>query len=162
MMLNNKNESITAIVVDDDIDTLGIFCEYLEICQFRIVGKAYNGERVLELYLKFKPDVIFLDVMMDGYDGIYALEQIRKVSHEVIIIMITADHSDKTAKKLEYLHATSVIYKPFDIKNAINMVKNLVELQKNKKFNLKQVESQMPYVESSFIEHTPEIWKMQK
>jgi two-component system, chemotaxis family, chemotaxis protein CheY len=64
MTVNYVNQSITAIVVDDDIDTLDVFCEYLELHQFRIVGKAYNGERVAELYSKFKPDVVFMTVSM--------------------------------------------------------------------------------------------------
>src|SRR5256885_9578620 len=99
MTVNYANQSITAMVVDDDIDTLDVFCEYLELYQFRIVGKAYNGERVAELYSKFKPDVVFLDVMMDNYDGIYALEQIRKVNPDAIVIMVTADLTKETSDK---------------------------------------------------------------
>lgn len=126
--MNNQNSfsQITAIVVDDDIDTLDIFCEYLTLYQFRIVGKAYNGEKVAELYLKFKPDVVFLDVMMIDYDGIYALEQIRKVNPEAIVIMVTADLTKDTSDKLEYLHASAIIYKPYDIKNIINTVENII------------------------------------
>src|SRR5207302_359359 len=86
-------------VVDDDIDTLDVFCEYLELNQFRIVGKAYNGEKVVELYSKFKPDVVFLDVMMDNYNGIYALEQIRNVYPDATVIMVTADLTKNTSKR---------------------------------------------------------------
>ena len=130
--LANKNEvkQITAIVVDDDIDTLDVFCEYLELSQFRIVGKAYNGEKVAELYSKSKPDVVFLDVMMDNYDGIYALEQIRKINPDAMVIMVTADLTKETSEKLARLQASAVIYKPFDIKNIMDTVESLTDTQR--------------------------------
>jgi DNA-binding response OmpR family regulator len=134
MNSQNSFSQITAIVVDDDIDTLDIFCEYLTLYQFRIVGKAYNGEKVAELYSKFKPDVVFLDVMMIDYDGIYALEQIRKVNPEAIVIMVTADLTKDTSDKLEHLQASAIIYKPYDIKNIINIintVENLIGTKRN-------------------------------
>lgn len=131
MNSHNSFSQITAIVVDDDIDTLDIFCEYLALYQFRIVGKAYNGEKVAELYSKFKPDVVFLDVMMIDYDGIYALEQIRKVNPEAIVIMVTADLTKDTSDKLEHLHASAIIYKPYDIKNIINTVENIIGTKRN-------------------------------
>jgi len=162
--LTNKNEArqIIAIAVDDDIDTLDVFCEYLELNQFRIVGKAYNGEKVAELYSKFKPDVVFLDVMMDNYDGIYALEQIRKVNPHAIVIMVTADLTQDTSDKLVRLHASAVIYKPFDIKNIMDTVENLIDTQRNVTPISKQ-----PEVLEQFAEHyvripQNEIWSAQK
>jgi two-component system chemotaxis response regulator CheY len=151
----NKNDvkQITAIVVDDDIDTLDVFCEYLELSQFRIVGKAYNGEKVAELYSKFKPDVVFLDVMMDNYDGIYALEQIRKVNPGAIVIMVTADLRKDTNEKLGRLQASAVIYKPFDINSVVDLVKNLVSSQKNNETDLKHPELLVQPTESTFSVH---------
>lgn len=161
---DNKNEikQITAIVVDDDIDTLDVFCEYLDLYQFRIVGKANNGERVAELYSTFKPDVVFLDVMMDNYDGIYALEQIRKVNPDAIVIMVTADLTKDTADKLERLRASAVIYKPFDIKNVINTVENIIDAQRNTKLISKQPELLAQFSELTFNAYPQEIWTVKR
>lgn len=128
--LDNTNEikQITAIVVDDDIDTLDVFCQYLELYQFRIVGKAHNGEKVAELYSIFKPDIVFLDVMMDGYDGIYALEQIKKINPNAIVIMVTADLTRETSDNLERLQASAVIYKPFEIDQIIKTVHKVISM----------------------------------
>lgn len=156
----NEIKQITAIVVDDDIDTLDVFCEYLELFQFRIVGKANNGEKVAELYLTFKPDVIFLDVMMNNYDGIYALEQVRKVNPDAIVIMVTADLTKDTADKLAHLKASAVIYKPFDIKNVTSVAEELVSSQRNSKSNLKQPEQLVQSVELTFNENPQEIWEV--
>lgn len=161
---DNKNEikQITAIVIDDDIDTLDVFCEYLEISKFRVVGKAYSGERVAELYSKFKPDVVFLDVMMDGYDGIYALEQVKKVNPDAVVIMVTADLTKDTSEKLERLKASAVIYKPFDIKNVINTVENIIDTQRNTSPIYKQPELLAQPAELTFNKYAQEMWMAQK
>lgn len=162
MTINNKNQPITAIVVDDDIDTLDVFCEYLELYQIRIVAKAYSGEKVSELYSKFKPDVVFLDVMMDNFDGIYALEQIRKVNPDAMVIMVTADLTKDTHVKLEQLHASAIIYKPFDIKNILNTVENLVDAKRNTGSISKQPEFLAPHPGLTFNNHSQMILEIQK
>lgn len=152
--INKSDEKqITAIVADDDIDTLDVFCEFLELSQFRIIGKAYNGEKVAELYSKFKPDVVFLDVMMDNYDGIYALEQIRKVNPDAIVIMVTADLRKDTNEKLERLQASTVIYKPFDINYVVDLAKKLVSSQKNNESDLKHPDLLSQPTELTFSVH---------
>jgi DNA-binding NtrC family response regulator len=148
----------TAIVVDDDIDTLDVFCEYLGMYQFRVVGKAYNGEKVAELYSKFKPDVVFLDVMMDNYGGMYALEQIKKVDPNAVVIMVTADLTKETADKLERLHASGVIYKPFDITNVLDLVENLIGSQKDIESKLKHPELLAQPTELTFSVNQQEMF----
>jgi two-component system, chemotaxis family, chemotaxis protein CheY len=160
----NKNnvKQITAIVVDDDIDTLDVFCECLELYQFRIVGKAYNGEKVAELYSKFKPDVVFLDVMMDNYDGIYALEQIRKVDPNAIVIMVTADLTKDTADNIERLKASALIYKPFDLKNVINIVEHIIGSERNNAPVFEQPELLVPHTGLTFSAYPQEMCMVKK
>ncbi len=62
---------IRAVVVDDDKDTVALFAEILQSNHIEVVGKGYNGQEAAFLYQKLKPDVIFLDVIMPVYDGIY-------------------------------------------------------------------------------------------
>ncbi|HYL65739.1 MAG TPA: response regulator [Nitrosopumilaceae archaeon] len=158
----NKIKQKTAIVVDDDIDTLDVFCECLELYQFRIVGKAYNGEKVAELYSTFKPDVVFLDVMMDKYDGIYALEQIRKVDPNAIVIMVTADLTKDTSDNIERLKASALIYKPFDLKNVINIVENMIGSERNNAPVFEQPELLVPHTELTFNAYPKETRVVEK
>ncbi len=107
-------KNATALVVDDDPDTVEMFSDYLENKGVRVIGKAKDGKEGFELYKKLKPDVIFLDVIMPNYDGFYTLKKIREIDAEAKIIMVTADFSPTTKKKLKELKATDVIYKPYD------------------------------------------------
>jgi len=107
-------KNATALVVDDDPDTVEMFSDYLENKGVNVIGKAKDGKEGFELYKKLKPDVIFLDVIMPNYDGFYTLKKIREIDADAKIIMVTADFSPTTKKKLKELKATDIIYKPYD------------------------------------------------
>ena len=106
---------VTSIVVDDDTDIVEVFCEYLEIKNIQVIGRGHNGQEAVELYQKHKPDVVFLDVMMPGFDGIYALENIRKINPDAKVVVITADLREETALRLNELKPNRIFVKPCDL-----------------------------------------------
>ncbi len=67
------------ILVDDDKDTLEIFEDYLELKGVNVLATGKNGKEAVELYLKHKPDIVLLDVMMPEYDGFFGLKNIRRL-----------------------------------------------------------------------------------
>ena len=118
-------KKLTAIVVDDNIDAANVFTEYLEIKKIKVIGIGYNGKDAVDLYEKLRPGVIFLDVMMPTYDGFYALERIRTIDKNVIVIMVTGDLRPNTEKKLEDLLASAIVYKPYDMNKIVETVHQL-------------------------------------
>lgn len=113
---------VKVIVVDDDMDTVEVFCEYLEIKDITVVGRGHSGKKAVELYENLRPDLVLLDVMMPEYDGFYGLEHIKKINPEAKIIMVTADLTYDTEKKLKELNASAVIYKPYEIDSVIETI----------------------------------------
>lgn len=116
----------TAIIVDDDIDTIDVMAELLEINRVEVIGKGYNGLEAVELYKKLRPDVVFLDVMMPNYDGVYALENIRKVNQDASVIIITGDTTQDSMRKLQELKPSAIFYKPMEIETVIQAANRLV------------------------------------
>jgi len=112
---------VSVIVIDDDVDTVDVFCEYLEIKEIPVLGRGYDGKDAVELYEKLKPDVVLLDIMMPEYDGFYALENIKKINPDAKVIMVTADLSYDT-ERLGRLKASTVIYKPYEIEKVIETI----------------------------------------
>ena len=123
--MTSPRENLTVLVIDDDSNTVEVFCEFLELSDIKVVGKGYDGKEAVELYIQLKPDIVFLEVMMPEYDGIYALERIKKINPNAIVVMITADLSQKTEQKLNELKASSVVYKPFDIQQILEQIDKL-------------------------------------
>ncbi len=89
---------VNVIVIDDDVDTVEVFCEYLEIKDITVVGRGHNGKKAIELYEKLNPDIVLLDVMMPEYDGFYGLAHIKKIKPDAKVIMVTADLTYDTEK----------------------------------------------------------------
>jgi DNA-binding response OmpR family regulator len=77
-----------ALVVDDEPPLVKVVSSYLERDGFQ-VATAGDGERAVELAREFDPDVIVLDLMLPGIDGIEACRQIRTFS-DAYIVMLTA------------------------------------------------------------------------
>ena len=118
--------SCKAIIVDDDIDTVEIYADYLKDRGIHVLGAAYNGNEAVRLYKKFKPDIVLLDVMMPEYDGFYALKNIRDIDPYSRIIMSTADKTQETRKKLEEGNVNAIVYKPYEIKNVLAAIDDVM------------------------------------
>ena len=116
--------SKTVIIVDDDFDSVEIFCMMLEERGVSIVGRGYSGKEAIELFKEKKPDVIFLDISMPEGTGFHAIRNIKKINESARIIPVTANEDSKTRKKLEDLGIFQVIYKPVDIDKIMNLIEN--------------------------------------
>ena len=77
-----------ALVVDDEAPLVALIRSYLEREGFE-VAEAADGERAVELARKLDPDVIVLDLMLPGIDGIEACRRIRAFS-DAYVVMLTA------------------------------------------------------------------------
>ena len=104
------------------MDTVEVCAEYLELKGIKVLAIGYDGREAVSLYQKHSPDVVFLDVMMPNYDGIYGLEHIKKINPESQVIMATADKTQATRTALERLEANGIIYKPYDIDEMLDVV----------------------------------------
>lgn len=120
---------VTAIIVDDYKDTVSVFAEYLELLGVHVVAVGYDGKEAVELYKKHKPDLLFLDLSMPRYDGIYALKEIRALDPKSKIIIITAGLEEKTEEELGRLGPTRLFFKPFDVEKIKEMLDSIMHPQ---------------------------------
>ena len=104
------NEKI--LVVDDDKEILNLISIYLKNEGYKVI-KANDGYGALKRLEDEKPQLVILDVMMPGIDGIEVCRKIRQ-SLNIPIIMLSAkvQNNDKIAGLLT--GADDYITKPFD------------------------------------------------
>jgi DNA-binding NarL/FixJ family response regulator len=121
---------ISVLVVDDDVDTLDVFCTMLELHDHDVVGKGKDGKEAFELYKKIKPDVVLLDIMMPNYNGFYAIEKIMEFDSKAKIVVVTGDLTEDTAKKLQELGVAEMLYKPYEIDDVSKVVNCAVQGKK--------------------------------
>ncbi|MBI5145789.1 MAG: response regulator [Thaumarchaeota archaeon] len=118
---------ITAAIIDDDKDTVQVFAEHLELLGVKVVSIGHDGKQAVEIYKKYRPDVLFLDLVMPEYDGIYGLKEIRAIDPQAKVIIITADLTAKNEDDLDKLKPTKIIFKPFDVKKLKTLLDKMIK-----------------------------------
>lgn len=66
---------------------------------YEVVGEAGDGAKVLKLYTDLKPDLVIMNVLMPGMDGLEALEKILSLDPEAKVL-ISSDRSIMKEKAL--------------------------------------------------------------
>ena len=105
---------ITCIVIDDDLNTTKVFSDLLELMGLDVLAIGHDGDDAISLYVKYRPELVFTDIMMPNVDGFYGIKKIREFDPDAKIVAVTADVSEETEKQLRELRITAVICKPFD------------------------------------------------
>jgi len=99
------------LVVDDDVKTVELVRLYLNRDGYRVIT-AYDGVEALRLARESHPDLIVLDLMLPGVDGLEICRTLRTES-EVPIIMLTAMTTDQDRLTGLELGADDYVTKPF-------------------------------------------------
>lgn len=109
------------LIVDDDENISEVINMYLCSAGYE-TKRCFNGRDAITMFNEFKPELVLLDIMLPGMDGIEVLKAIRKNS-EIPVIMLTAigETFDKVLA-LE-LGADDYIVKPFEPKELSARVK---------------------------------------
>lgn len=103
----------TILVVDDDSEIRYSLDRVLSGCGYQVVA-AGSGEEGVEMVRKAAPDVVFLDIRMEGMSGIETLQHMRAVNNRLPIILMTAFGTAQTAIEAMKYGAFDYIMKPFD------------------------------------------------
>ncbi len=106
---------IRVLVVDDSPTAMEVLAGILdEDPEIEVVGKAADGYQAVEMAVKLKPDLITMDVVMPGMDGLEATELIMD-KYPVSVLMVTASETwlelDKSFEAIR-AGALDVIGKP--------------------------------------------------
>ncbi|MBM7704134.1 response regulator [Metabacillus iocasae] len=114
---------IKVLFVDDhEMVRIGVSSYLSAQSDIEVVGEASNGQDAIELALTLKPDIILMDLVMDGMDGIEATTKIVESWPEAKVIIVTSFLDDE--KVYPALEAGAVSYmlktsKASEIANAI-------------------------------------------
>ncbi|MDJ0311685.1 response regulator transcription factor [Arthrobacter sp. H35-D1] len=117
---------IRALVVDDEPELADLMRRGLEISGWD-VAVAHDGVAALRLAREFTPDVLVLDIMMPGMDGVELLGRIRTIHPDVPALFLTA--KDAVADKVVGLQAGGDDYvsKPFSMKEVLLRLHRIVQ-----------------------------------
>lgn len=111
-----SKELRTIMLVEDEPDILEIAKLALEATASFTVHTCNNGQKAFDMAPQIKPDLIILDMMMPGMDGLTTLKLLREnnESRDIPVIFMTAKAQNHEMKHYIESGALGAISKPFD------------------------------------------------
>jgi DNA-binding NtrC family response regulator len=109
---------IRVLLVDDEREFTDVLAERLETRDFEVT-KAFSGDEALALLKDRNIDVVVLDVLMPGKDGIETLQEMKVLKPIVEVIMLTGHGTVETAVEGMKLGAFDYLMKPTETKDLI-------------------------------------------
>jgi len=90
------SNSVTVVIVDDHfVVREGVRALFETQPDISIVGEAASGEAAVRLCADYAPDVVLMDLLMPGLNGVEATRQIKQVSPRSQVIVLTSYHEDE-------------------------------------------------------------------
>jgi len=114
------------LVVDDSIMIRKLIKTILENENHKVIAEASNGEEAYNMYTKFNPDLVTMDVSMPNVNGIIAVKKIINNYPEANIIMVSAiSQRDMVFEALES-GAKHYIIKPITREKIISVINEVL------------------------------------
>ena len=122
----SKDSRGTILWADDEIDFLKSHIIYLEEKGYKVIP-VNSGEDAFDTFSKVSIDLILLDEMMPGMDGIETLKRIKEIQPEIPIIMITKNEEEWLMEEAIASQISNYLIKPVNPTQIFIACKNILE-----------------------------------
>ncbi len=94
-MTNPMTPPMSILIVDDhEVVRNGIRAYLGTLPEFNVVGEAVSGEEAISMVAELIPDIVLLDLIMPGMDGVEATRRIKQISPRTQVVVLTSYHED--------------------------------------------------------------------
>jgi DNA-binding LytR/AlgR family response regulator len=105
------------LIVEDELIIAEDLRDTLESMRYEVIGVAYNMQRAINLIEKNHPDIVLLDIMLNGVDmGITIAEEINK-KYKIPFIFVSAFSDRNTLERAKTTNPSAYLVKPFQEKS---------------------------------------------
>lgn len=119
---------MTSLLVADDTRLMRTILINILIEEgFEIAAEAEDGQDAVEKYMKVRPDLVLMDIIMPKMDGMMAMKTILGINPKVPVIMVTAIQSMDMAKLAFKCGARGYIIKPFQRQGLLQEINNVLK-----------------------------------
>lgn len=133
------------LIIDDDTSIRYMLNEICSFAGWEAI-ECGNGREGVDAFLKYTADVILVDYHMPEMDGLKTVQEIRKISHQVPILVLTVDERQEIADRFLDAGATDFALKPVkapDLISRIQLHKRLIELTQSSQEKAAQIEKEV-------------------
>jgi len=101
------------LIVDDSLLMRKMIADTLAADGWTVAGEAASGQDAVAKYVEVQPDIVTLDIVMPGTDGIYALQNILRFDPQAKVVVVSALNQTKLISEAIRKGALDFIVKPF-------------------------------------------------
>nr|WP_144028351.1 response regulator [Paenibacillus ferrarius] len=102
------------MIIDDAAFMRAMLKDILVTLDYEVVAEGCNGLEAINLYKRFKPDLVTMDITMPEMDGIAALKEIKRMDPQALVIMCSAMGQQKLVVDAFHAGAKDFLVKPFN------------------------------------------------
>ncbi len=115
---------IRVILVDDhSMVRMGLSAYFNTVADIQVVGEAGSGEEAVKVVEEQKPDVVLMDLIMPGMDGVEATRQVKHILPSTQVIILTSYHDDEHIFPAIRAGALSYVLKDIDPDELANAIR---------------------------------------
>lgn len=107
-------DKTTIIVVDDSPFASKQIKDLVEENGYEVIGYAKSGEEGIKMYEELHPDIVILDIIMPGIDGIETAEILEKSDPDVTILMLSSLCDTGALEEVRAIGVKYLIPKPWE------------------------------------------------
>jgi DNA-binding response OmpR family regulator len=113
------------LIVDDEEDVCEFMRNFFRKRKYDVLT-ARNGEEAISLYQEKKPDLVLLDIKMEGMDGVQVLERLKNTDPQARVIMVSGQEDEVVIEKTKKLGALDYVHKPLQLEEIDRVVIELL------------------------------------
>ncbi len=113
------------LLVEDNALTRYTIKSLLNKLGHEVVAEAEDGAEAVRCFKEFKPEVVFLDLILPGKSGVEILEELRAIDPAARVVVITAVEQDEIDRRLADKGVNAILRKPFSFDDFKALMKDL-------------------------------------
>lgn len=117
----------TVMVVDDS----RFVCEEIKHCLqgsgFEVIAYCRDAEQAMQAYNSHMPDIVLMDIILPGIDGIEATKAITTKWPAACVVMLSSLAYDDTIDRAAKAGAKNFIFKPFDNEHLLDVLEEITK-----------------------------------
>jgi NarL family two-component system response regulator LiaR len=115
---------VSVLIVDDhEVVRRGIRAFLDTVSDIKVVGEAGSGEQAVTLSKEFSPDVVLMDLILPGMDGLEATRRIKELSPHTQVVVLTSYDQDEYIFPALQAGATSYTLKDMKMENLADAIR---------------------------------------
>ena len=113
------------LLVEDNALTRGMIKIMLTKLGYEVIAEAENGSEAITHFTEFKPDVVFLDIILPGRSGIEVLADLRRMDQKARVVIVTAVAREEIDRQLSDKGIHAILRKPFSFGDFTTVMESL-------------------------------------